>query len=531
MFSRMKWIVLLSGVCCGALLGAPASLASQHVDEVTEVTPEPLRAPAVTLSADDLTRDLALRRWRAAVAPAPEAAEMPVLAPDATGTQARQLRSWVAGGTAAGLTGVFYDNRDGGHSRLDPGRFPQMSHIVYDEGLRDQGAHRSLAHNFLFPGPVLGNASLAVTGGASARSLPRLAMTTPDAPMAAAVGYLNNHLYVYPAHHDVRGGVDVLPAMLPYFAISLGSSHSDRPVVELLAMALASLRPETRARAEAEGLLAPTLTMLLRRSLQGVTDYLGPEAHPSAIQRNRLRPGVAMAAAQALRPEDLPPVVLIRVLEESFGEAAGLLGRSERLFDTPAAIARLWRDWSGRQEMVVSAAATQDPNGRALEFHWVVLSGEPGAVRITPLDPAGRRARLEIDWHSTPFTPPSGGPSRNRVEIAVIAWNGVQYSAPSFVTVAFPAHQRRVYGPDASGVPQLLSVDYDAAAREERFDPALWWQAAWRDTAIRDDLGQIIGWRRTEADGASQLITPPDFGSYSLRNPSSATPTLTWSPP
>ncbi len=524
---RLRSLLPVALVVSAALAGPAAAQGGASAASADGI--EPPASPRVLVTPDALVRHDPTRRMLVRVETPAEAASNPVLAPDQTGTDARRLRSWIAEGSAAGLAGVFYDNRDRGHSRLAPTLFPQLTHIAYDDALQDEGADRSLAVNFLFPGPVLGNASLAVRGGPQARSLPRLAMTMPDGATAKAVSYFANQLYVYPAHEDVRDGHDVLPAMLPYFTISLGSSHRDRPLVEAYAMALASMTPETRARAEALGLLAPTLTMLMRRSLEGVTDYLSPAAHPAAIPRARLRPGVMMSAAQALTPDTLPPLVRLNVLEEGFTDAAGLSGRSERLFDTPAAVARLWRDFAGRREMVVSTEATRDPNGRELKIHWVLLSGDPDRVRIEPLDPAGRRARITVDWHDAPFRSGADDRRRSRVEIAAIAWNGAQFSAPSFITVAFPPHERRTFAPDAQGVPQLVSVDYHAAARGDAFDPLLWWQAPWRDVALRDDLGRLIGWRR-EGDGARPvIISPADHGVYRLSGANGANPTLQWS--
>ncbi|MGY6634615.1 MAG: hypothetical protein ACXIU8_12855 [Alkalilacustris sp.] len=487
-----------------------------------------LESPRVQLVPDGLERDDGLGRWRPVIAAAPDAASRPVIAPTAPGSEAQTLRRWTGEGRAAGLAGVFYDNRDGGHSRLNPLRFPQLTYITYGEGLPGAPeSHRSLAHQFLFPGPVLGNASLAITRGPAQRSLPRLAMTSAWAVRQAALNYEHNHLYVYPGHRDVRDGRDILPAMLPYFVISYGSSRSDQPLVETLALSLASLTPATRQRLEQERLLAPTLVMLLRRSMQGVTDYLAPHAHPGALHRRNMRPGLAMAMAQALTPETIPPMVRLRVLEDSFAASAGLSRRSEALFDSPGAIARLWRGWEGRHEMTLSAASTRDPNDRALQFHWVVVSGDPQKVRVTPLDDAARRVQLQVDWHDTPFVPWSGAQSRSRVEIAVIAWNGVHYSAPAFVTVAFPTHEHRVYAPGPDGAPQLVSIDYDAAGRDVPFDPQLWWTASWTDEAIRDDLGRVIGWRRIGRDGTERVVTPADGGTgYNLTRNNAGVPIL-----
>jgi hypothetical protein len=512
-----------------ALVLAALAVGQPQAQTARAAAPEPPLSPEVTVTGEALTPDNRLGRWRADIAVPPDAATNPVLDPRAEGAEAGFLRRWMRQGTAAGLAGVFYDNRDNGHSRLDPRRFPQLAHIRYGRDLRERQMHRSLAHELLFPGPVLGNASLAVTAGIYARSLPRLAMSSQHAITQAFVGYASNHLYVYPGHHDVghdRG--DILPAMVPYFAISEGSSGTDRPVLDALALALASMQPATRARMEEAGLVAPTLTMLLRLGLNGADGYLEPAAHPPAIHRSRLRRGAMMAAAQAMAPDEIPPMVTLRVLIEDFAEAAGLDGRSERLFDTPSAVARLWRGWDWTRSMVVSTAGTRDPNGRPLEFRWVLVSGDPERVRIVPLDADGRRARIEIDWHDAPFVPEPGAEPRSRIEIAVIAWNGAWHSAPAFVTVVFPAHEERAYAPGPDGVMRLASVDYDARRRSVEFDPQFWWEARWRDEPILDAALQRTGWRRVLRDGSAVEVSDAAPGSYELRQRGRWPPRLQW---
>ena len=107
-----------------------------------------------------------------------------------------------------------------------------------------------------------------------------------------------------------------------------------------------------------------------------------------------------------------------------FGE-----GLSEQLFDTPAAIARIWRSRACTRAMTVSAEETADPNGRPLSFEWRLLQGDPARVRITPAED-GRTARIEIDWHE-PFPISKDNPIRSaRVDIGVFANNGVHDSAP-----------------------------------------------------------------------------------------------------
>jgi hypothetical protein len=180
--------------------------------------------------------------------------------------------------------------------------------------------------------------------------------------------------------------------------------------------------------------------------------------------------------------------------------------------------------------MVVSTAGTRDPNDRPLTFHWLLLAGDPERVRIRPLDAAGRRARIEVDWHDAPFASPARDEEGARVEIAVIAWNGARYSAPAFVTVAFPAHQERVYAPGPDGRMQLASVDYDARRRESPFDPVLWWEARWRDEPLRDAAQRQIGWRRTPRGGAPALVLDDRPGTYELQITRNLPPRLLWEP-
>ena len=56
-----------------------------------------------------------------------------------------------------------------------------------------------------------------------------------------------NALYVHPAHKDYEDR-DLFPANTPYLIVSRGSSGSDRPFLEAVAMILAAFRPDTKAK-------------------------------------------------------------------------------------------------------------------------------------------------------------------------------------------------------------------------------------------------------------------------------------------
>jgi hypothetical protein len=345
--------------------------------------------------------------------------------------------------------------------------------------------------------------------------------------------YEHNHLYIYPEHRD-HDEADLFPANWPYTLTSQGSSGSDQPFLEAIGMTLAAFQPETFAFLREERLVAPTLQMILRRTIAGVEsrdDYLTGAAHPVVFDAARLRPERMVELAASLRPEEIPPMVRLNVVDEDFQINAGLAGLNERLFDTPSAIARIWHGFDYRREMVVSAEETADPNGRPLTFTWRLLQGDPEKVLIDPLDPEGRRARITIAWHDA-FTISSGSagsPPRetSRIDIGVFALNGAAESAPAFVSVSFPTHQKRLYGPATDGIRRLNSVDYNALDRAVYYDPYLYWSAFWRDEAIHDEDGKIVAWRRTTSDDEETVVQgAPDGLAYRIEQTQPRTPLL-----
>ena len=101
-------------------------------------------------------------------------------------------------------------------------------------------------------------------------------------------------------------------------------------------------------------------------------------------------------------------------------------------------------------------------------------------------------------WHDLYTAPGGNGETRqtSRVDIGVFAYNGAMLSAPSFVSIAFPAHQMREYGKLDDGPVRLLSVDYNAVDRKARYDPVTFWSADWSDSFTYDAAGELTGWTR-----------------------------------
>lgn len=422
---------------------------------------------------------------------------------------AELLNSLVRRGQSQGFSGILYENRDRAHSSLRPEQFPGLTFLRYDPTLTKADWDYGLASRVVVPGPLIGNSSTAVAGGPFWRSLARLAMTNSDQPGILAHQYMSNSLYLHPEHrdHDAR---DHYPANWPYTVTSQGSSGSDQPFMKALLMTLAAFSPETRAMLEQNGLIAPTLQAILRRNLTGIDSteaYMTGAAHPSAFESKRLRTDRMIGQAAAMGPGDVPPMVHLAVEAEDFSAQAGLLGRDERLFTTPSAIARIWRGFEVAREMTVSAADTQDPNGRNLQFFWRVLRGDPSRVSIEPLDATGSRARISLRWHDDFMIPsPTGtdsGRLSSRIDIGVFAFNSAQMSAPAFISVSFPTHQARRFEVDDNGGTRLLEIDYDATSREAGYDPVLHWSAPWRDDFRYDANGALKGWTRHWTDGTT----------------------------
>ena len=456
--------------------------------------------------------------------PAPDPT-LPALGPKVPAEVARQLGGRIARKQAQGFAGILYDNRDRAHSALAADWFPRLARLSYDPELKAQSADYGLAGSLILPAVVFGNSSTAVTAGPVARSLPRLAMTNAHGPAASARLYRNNHLYVYPEHRD-HDEADRFPANWPYMVISQGSSHSDRVFLEAIGATLAAFRPETFELMRKRKLVAPTVQMILRRNLKGVRkaeDYRTAAAHSVVLRGDDLRAGRMVAQAAALAADAIPPTVRLTVKEDGFRNAAGLLGQSEILFDTPQALARIWRGPEASREMVVSTVGTVDPNGRELTFSWHLIQGDPARVEIEPLDAAGQTARLRIDWHD-PWEVPAlldtkepGQRQLSRVDIAVFADNGANLSAPSFISIDFPEHQIRHYAPGPDGQARLVSVDYDARGRKTPYDPLLFWSAPWSDTAIYGAEDQLTGWDRQYADGREDRVAV-GTGSYRVED-------------
>lgn len=418
------------------------------------------------------------------------------------------LNQWFSEGTAAGHAGDYYDNRDGGHSRLDLAKYPQLRPLPYLDSQRaekkDYGPPREIR-----PETVFGNASLSgsALGGAS---IPRMMASTREGLGFLAGQYLANQLYVFPEHQDhdpagegLSGYGDLYAVNSPYLVTSQGSSGSDQPFLDAIAMTLASFTPEVKEMLRKEKLLMPVVQQILRTSLKPLKqreDYLTALAHPSAFPADWLDEERMMRAAQSLTPLTLPPMLQIEVMRETPPPRRGIdffegpAKESESLSDRGIVVARIVRGMGWERELTIRVTRTREWAGRPLQIHWRLLRGDPELVTIERSATAPE-ATLRVKWHPDPIEAPGGPPNLfgRRVEIGVFADSGTSYSPPCFITFYFLPNERRTY--DESG--RILETDY--AFPGSLADITLTAEKPWRDQYRYDqNSGAMLGWTRSE---------------------------------
>ncbi|MEZ6057729.1 MAG: hypothetical protein R3C01_13600 [Planctomycetaceae bacterium] len=432
------------------------------------------------------------------------------------GDAGKLLETWFQEGTAAGNYGDLYDNHDSDHSNMSYDKFPQLTRIEYSPEAKKRQLHHGLQNRLQFNSTTLGNSSTALVNGPFWRSQGRIALTQPPAIQVLAHQYYSNHLYFYPEHkdhdpgHDGEGGGygDLFPANTPYVILSQGSSYTDKVFMDAVCATLAAFRPEVKHELARQGLLMPTVQMIFRRCNKGIeteADYLSGKAHPTVFEGKNLDPVRMVTMAHEITLETLPPVVRIAVVEENLG----VLGRDyfdvaprERLFDTPAAVARVVKSSARDRRIVLSAETSSDPTGKKLSYHFVVLRGDAEKISIRPLNDTGSVAEIVVPWHSRRPISPGDSMESNRVDIGVFVKNKSYYSAPAFLSLTTLDNEVRKY--DENG--RILSVDYtDKIAAKHYVDPAIDFPKDWGDEYHYGDDGSLVGWTRMRGESREEF--------------------------
>ena len=430
------------------------------------------------------------------------------------GPETNTLCAWLAEGSASGCAGLIYANRDNNTQPVDTRRFPGLIRLAYSQEMTDRRLHVGMP-NTLFANesgetliPVIGHSSMGYLNSPYWRSQPRALSGDPRQLALQAVLMLGNQLFFYPAFGDYDVGTgDLYPANMPYCLAVAGSNSAEQPFVEAALAALAALRPETRAELARTGLLMPTLQMLFRASQRTVRtrqDYLTGIAHQPALEAANLDPDRLVRMAHALTTNDLPPLVVIGVTKETqmaadrdFFDAV----RTERLVDSPVAVARVFRG-AARTRSLDVAARCKRADAR---LRWIVLQGDPGKVTFAPCPTNSSLMSLTVAYHE-PFRAPIGNGKSiptSRVDIGVFAETPGGFSMPSIISFAFLGNESRVYAEDG----RILSIDYTRRL-EGYTDPLLSSARNWKDCYLYDAHGRLTGWRRVRG------LTEERFTAY-----------------
>ena len=329
----------------------------------------------------------------------------------------------LAVGSSGGNVGDLYMNRDGRHSVLRLVDYPGITQVQLDSMGRTNRMDMSFP-NVLFPYPVFGNASLAMTVGPFWRSLPRAMLTSESMQLGRMVRlYLSNQTWVYPSNADtppVGTNGDVFASIAPYWMTTAGRSWSDQPYLRAALEASRSLDPRVKAEIVRRGLLAPTIQTLIRKSLKGVTNevsYLTAAAHPTALPPNGLDLGRLKAAAKALTAEGIPPLAAVSV---AAAPTKRKLAVPELTYASAFAWAFVLRADEEVREFVLSARGAED-------YAFVQTHGAGVGVRIDRMRPDA--AKVTIDRRGMSPT--------NRVDITVVGRTAKSgWGAPSYISFA-----------------------------------------------------------------------------------------------
>ena len=397
---------------------------------------------------------------------------------------------------SADNAGDWYDNRDQNHAAINHDHHPGLEAMSSGLGFQSVLTGRDV---------VVGNASLAHTHSQWG-SLVRVDGMDFLGATATYLQYRSNHAYWYPEHHD-HDDKDHYHAMTPTVSSSQGSSASELDEVDKWFFTLAAFPSAVKERLKESGLLMPTLQMIFRRTRVASDDeYLSGAAHPSVFD-NASNQAAMIAMAEAMRVEDLPPMVQLRVLEDTYrgrrGEDFFEIGGAEVLYDVPVSIARIYRGRERTKRLVVSAAESYDPNERPLTYHWRVLRGDPAAVRVTPRNEAGSEVEIEIDYH--PETTIPGSERRtNLVVVGAFVHNGVYYSAPGFVTSFTLDNEERDY--DELG--RIREIRYNTGYVHPVLSRPKTWE---RDTFVYGRSQALRGWTRHSGGETHEFTADGDL--------------------
>ena len=324
-------------------------------------------------------------------------------------------------GESAGFSGVSYLNFDDAHAKVRTDRMEGIDARVLE------------TRKWMVPNGVdlgIANESRACVRNGTA-SIPRCFGRTPTGL------YENNVFAFWPEHRD-HGKRDFYQWQTSSFAMSQGSSGSEKDEVKKLLTALGMIGSNARSTLEQADAVAPALSMLVRRSrVSSDAAYLTRKAHVTALQ-NKDNGDRLMRLAAALRAGELPPVAKVASMSSNFPSEWSMrpvLSGPYALGWTPSTSVDS-NPPSGTFEVVVDLAASTDPAGNELLFFPALLRGKPADVTIERANADGTQWRIKGPF-PTDREIQTGGHKRtvSRITVGFFPHNGKWLGAPANVSV------------------------------------------------------------------------------------------------
>lgn len=324
-------------------------------------------------------------------------------------------------GTSAGFEGVSYLNADDAHANVNTSTMTGVDARVLDEppAMVPMGVRMGVVNESRSWNPTGGWCSMPRCFAGSRR---KRAMDL----------YAENLFFFWPEHRD-HGLRDFYMWQAPFFALSQGSSSSERDEVSKLLRALGVMSPEARDAAEQAKLLGPLMSMLLVRSrVDSDVDYMTAEAFPTALD-NLDNAERLLSMAAALRADELAPLATIAAHTADFPSGWGTFGQ---VLDSPYAVgfAPAMDDGPHPESFTVEVdLTTKDANDRRAIYFPVILRGD-ASVRVERTG--------EDSWRITGDYPEDRMLMTNGIErtvarttVAFFPHNGMWMGAPVMVSV------------------------------------------------------------------------------------------------
>ena len=232
------------------------------------------------------------------------------------------------------------------------------------------------------------------------------------------------------------------------------------------------------------------------------------DAHPAAFEGYTINPARMVSLAQSIEPDAIPPEVRIAVTAEELGiEGVDYFGEglSEQLFDTPGAIARIWRSKAGDADDDRLGGGDPRPERPAARIPLAPAPGRPGKGHDRAL--RGRHQRDDHPRLARPLRHLRGQPGRPRPAStsASSPRTASTTSAPAILSWYFPPSEKRRTEPGPDGAPRIAAIDHTNPGRAYA-DPILVPRADWRDDFAYDAGGTLLGWTRVRGDRPTEAF-------------------------